>query len=122
MRKKLPASRWVFLLAVISIMSMRSLWHEPFPDAIKLAESIRMATIKVDVKGVKLAKLGESKTSEAAYKPGEASRDDHLHYQLDNGPVIATPTDELTFADLPSGSHTVTVTLVDRHHNPVGPQ
>src|SRR5947207_1186023 len=28
--------------------------------------AMRMATIKVDVKGVKLAKLGESKTSEAA--------------------------------------------------------
>ena len=46
----------------------------------------------------------------------------HLHYQLDNGPVIATPTPKLSFHGLTPGVHTIVVTLTGNDHKLLGPQ
>jgi hypothetical protein len=46
----------------------------------------------------------------------------HLHYQLDNGPVIATPTPKLSFHRLTPDVHTIVVTLAGNDHKPLGPQ
>ena len=46
----------------------------------------------------------------------------HLHYQLDKGPIIATPTRKLSFHELPPGSHTIVVMLVGNDHKPLGPE
>src|SRR5262249_10277662 len=62
----------------------------------------KMATIELNVSGVKLSDKGP-----------------HIHYQLDNGPYIVTPVKTLTFAGLASGSHTVVVTVVNAHHQPI---
>lgn len=45
----------------------------------------------------------------------------HLHYQVDNGPIIATPAAKLSFHELTPGAHTITVTLVGNDHKPLGP-
>jgi hypothetical protein len=46
----------------------------------------------------------------------------HLHYQLDNGPLIATTNTKMSFHELSSGAHSVTVSLVGNDHAPLGPQ
>ena len=46
----------------------------------------------------------------------------HIHYQLDDGPIVATAAKSLAFANLTSGSHTIAVTLVNGAHAPISEQ
>ena len=73
------------------------------------------ATVKVDVTGVKLIDPALVKEKPA---PGQA----HLHYQVDDGPVIATPTTKLSFHGLKAGSHRIKVMLAANDHSPLGPE
>jgi hypothetical protein len=73
------------------------------------------ATVEVTVSGVELT--DPAMASEKPV-PGQA----HLHYQVDKGPVVATPTAKLTYHDLTPGSHTIVVMLVGNDHKPLGPQ
>ena len=83
-------------------------------DAAKKAEA-KTATVQVTVSGVKL--IDPDKTHGQA-KKGEG----HLHYQLDNGPVIATTATKLSFHGLSSGQHTLVVMLAGNNHEPLGPK
>lgn len=73
------------------------------------------ATVTVEVTGVKLV---DPALSNETPKEGEA----HLHYQLDSGPVIATPSPKLSFHGLTSGTHTLKVMLAKNDHTPMGPE
>lgn len=46
-------------------------------------------------------------------------RQAHYHYQLDDGPVIATTAEKLSFHDVEPGEHTVSVRLADAEHQPM---
>jgi hypothetical protein len=46
----------------------------------------------------------------------------HLHYQLDDGPVVATPTSKLSFHGLKPGKHRIMVMLAGNDHKPLGPE
>jgi len=46
----------------------------------------------------------------------------HLHYQVDDGPVIATPGTKLSFHGLKTRSHRIVVMLAANDHSPLGPQ
>jgi hypothetical protein len=46
----------------------------------------------------------------------------HLHYQVDNGPVVATTATKLSFHELTSGAHEITVMLVGNAHQSLGPR
>lgn len=46
----------------------------------------------------------------------------HLHYQVDDGPVIATTATKLSFHDLKAGKHQIKVVLAANDHTPLGPQ
>ena len=46
----------------------------------------------------------------------------HLHYRLDDGPVIATTATRLGFHELRPGEHRIEVTLVGNNHRPLGPR
>ena len=73
------------------------------------------ATVKATVKGVALvdpAQVGEKP------RPGQG----HLHYQVDDGPVIATTTTKLSFHGLKPGTHKIVVMLAANDHSPLGPQ
>jgi hypothetical protein len=73
------------------------------------------ATVTVDVTGVALtdpASVGETP------KAGQA----HLHYQVDDGPVVATTAAKLSFHGLAAGEHRVVVTLAANDHSPLGPK
>lgn len=72
------------------------------------------ATVKVEVKGLKLVDPGEA--GEKA-KGGQG----HLHYKLDDGPVIATTATKLSFHGLKSGAHAISVMLAGNDHSPLGP-
>jgi hypothetical protein len=73
------------------------------------------ATVEVTVSGVELTDPAMANEKPV---PGQA----HLHYQVDRGPVVATPTAKLTYHDLTPGSHTIVVMLVGNDHKPLGPQ
>ena len=83
-------------------------------DAAKKAAA-NTATVQVIVSGVKL--IDPDKTH-GQVKKGEG----HLHYQLDNGPVIATTAPKLSFHGLSSGPHTLVVMLAGNNHEPLGPK
>jgi len=46
----------------------------------------------------------------------------HLHYQVDDGPIIATTATKLSFHGLKTGTHNVVVSLAANDHTPLGPQ
>ena len=73
------------------------------------------ATVKVTTRGVFIvdpALSGEKPTK------GQG----HLHYQVDDGPVIATTVPQLSFHGLKRGSHTISVMLAANDHSPLGPE
>lgn len=74
---------------------------------------IGAAEIQVKVKNIKL--VDPSKNGDVA-KNGQG----HLHYQVDSGPIVATPTDKIEFHGLTPGKHTITVTLANNDHTPIG--
>ena len=73
------------------------------------------ATVTVDVKGIKLTDPAEAKEQP---KAGQG----HIHYQVDDGPVIATTSPKLSFHGLSSGAHKIVVMLAANDHRPLGPQ
>ncbi|HWC76090.1 MAG TPA: DUF6130 family protein, partial [Blastocatellia bacterium] len=75
----------------------------------------KSATVQVEVSGVKMI---DPALSNKRVTPGEG----HLHYQVDNGPVIATTTMKLSFHGLTPGAHKIVVMLANNDHSPAGPQ
>lgn len=53
--------------------------------------------------------------------PGSKAIQAHLHYKVDDGPVIATPVAKLAFHELAVGRHRIEVVLADSEHKPLGP-
>lgn len=75
----------------------------------------KTATVEVTVGGVALtdpAKAGEKPIK------GEG----HLHYRVDDGPVIATTTTKLSFHELTPSVHKILIVLAANDHSPLGPQ
>ncbi len=73
------------------------------------------ATVEATVNGIRI--VDPARSGEKPVK-GEG----HLHYQVDDGPVIATTALKLSFHGLKPGSHTITVVLAANDHSPLGPQ
>jgi hypothetical protein len=72
----------------------------------------RGATVQVDVRSLRLV---DPDTRAGKVTAGEG----HLHYQVDNGPVVATTADKLGFHELNPGTRLIKVTLVGNDHKPV---
>lgn len=73
------------------------------------------ATVRVEVTGVEL--VDPASVNEQP-KAGQG----HLHYQVDDGPVIATTAAKLSFHGLTPGHHKIVVTLAANDHTPAGRQ
>jgi hypothetical protein len=73
------------------------------------------ATVQAMVKGIALVDPGQVGEKP---RPGQG----HLHYQVDDGPVIATTASKLSFHGLKPGAHKIVVTLAANDHSPLGPQ
>ncbi|HXT01937.1 MAG TPA: hypothetical protein VN915_14780 [Elusimicrobiota bacterium] len=72
------------------------------------------ATVECKVGGLKLVDPGM-----VHEKPMKGQG--HLHYRVDDGPVIATTATKLSFHELKPGAHTFTVMLAANDHSPLGP-
>lgn len=83
-------------------------------DAEKKAQQ-KAATVDVKVTGVKIIDPAQANEKPVA---GQG----HLHYQVDDGPIIATTAMKLSFHGLTPGAHKIVVTLAGNDHNPLGPQ
>jgi len=75
----------------------------------------KTATVQVTVKGVTLI-------DPAAVKERPRNGQGHLHYRVDDGPVIATTAPKLSFHELSPGQHKILVMLAANDHSPLGPQ
>jgi hypothetical protein len=75
----------------------------------------KAATVEVTTSGVELT---DPAISHEKAVPGQG----HLHYQLDKGPVVATPAAKLSYHELTPGTHTILVVLAGNDHQPLGPQ
>lgn len=75
----------------------------------------KSATVQVKVSGVKLI---DPAMSNKRVTSGQG----HIHYQVDDGPVIATTATKLSFHELKPGKHTIMVVLANNDHSPAGPQ
>jgi hypothetical protein len=73
------------------------------------------ATVEVTTSGVELTDPAIAKEKPV---PGQG----HLHYQVDKGLVVATPSAKLSYHELAPGTHTILVVLVGNDHQPLGPQ
>jgi hypothetical protein len=73
------------------------------------------ATVEVKVAGIQLM-------DPAAVNEQPQQGQGHLHYQVGNGPVIATTATKLSFHELNLGEQKITVMLVGNNHQPLGPQ
>lgn len=72
------------------------------------------ATVSVSVKGVEIV---DPASAREQAKAGQG----HLHYKVDDGPVIATTALTLGFHGLKPGAHTIEVILAGNDHVPLGP-
>lgn len=75
----------------------------------------KAATVAVKVTGVRL--IDPAMVNERP-RAGQG----HLHYQVDDGPIIATTTTKLSFHGLTPGQHKIVVMLAGNDHNLLGPQ
>lgn len=75
----------------------------------------KTATVQVSVKGVTLI-------DPAVVKERPRKGQGHLHYRVDEGPVIATTTTKLSFHELSPGQHKILVMLAANDHSPLGPE
>ena len=73
------------------------------------------ATVDVKVTGIRII-------DPAIVKERPRAGQGHLHYQVDDGPVIATTAMKLSFHGLTTGPHKIVVMLAGNDHNPLGPQ
>lgn len=73
------------------------------------------ATVEVKVSGIQLI-------DPAAVNEQPQKGQGHLPYHVDNGPVVATTATKLSFHELSTGSHKITVLLVGNAHQPLGPR
>ena len=75
----------------------------------------RAATVEVTTMGIELVDPALSNE-----KPVQGQG--HLHYQLDKGPIVATPAAKLSWHELAPGLHTIVVMLAGNDHKPLGSQ
>lgn len=75
----------------------------------------KAATVIVTVTGVQM-----TDPASVAEKPMKGQG--HLHYRVDDGPIIATTSTKLSFHELKAGAHTIEVVLAANDHNPLGPK
>jgi hypothetical protein len=73
------------------------------------------ATVEVQVAGIQLI-------DPAAVSEQPQQGQGHLHYQVGDGPVIATTATKLSFHELNLGEQKITVRLVGNNHQPLGLQ
>jgi hypothetical protein len=75
----------------------------------------KAATVEATVTGLEI--IDPATVNEVA-KAGQG----HLHYQVDDGPIIATTVLKLSFHELTPGKHMIKVSLAGNDHKALGPE
>jgi hypothetical protein len=75
----------------------------------------REATVEVEVSGVEMVDPAQT---DGQPNPGQG----HIHYRVDGGPIVATPSTKLSFHELRPGRHQLHVQLAGNDHKPLGPE
>lgn len=106
------AALWASLssLAFADDISMKAQLLDADAKAVK-----KEATVQVTVTGVEM-------TDPASVKETPAPGQGHLHYKVDDGPVIATTATKLSFHELSQGKHVFVVVLAGNDHKSLGPE
>lgn len=94
-------------------------WAHPVNITVSLVDQVEKArrgeaTVQVRADGMTIIDPADAREKSV---PGQG----HLHYKVDNGPVIATTATKLSFHELTPGRHTIEVTPAGNDHKPVGP-
>lgn len=94
-------------------------WSRPVNVTVSLVDQVEKArkgeaTVQVRADGMTITDPADAREKSV---PGQG----HLHYKVDNGPVIATTATKLSFHELTPGRHTIEVTPAGNDHKPVGP-
>jgi hypothetical protein len=110
---KIPLLFLALLLLLAPVARAEPMLEASLHDAERLAEKAA-AKIEARVSGLEL--VDPASVREQA-RPGQG----HLHYRVDDGPVIATTATQLSFHELAPGAHRFEVTLVGNDHQPLGP-
>ena len=71
-------------------------------------------------RGTGLAALSSEAAILMTRELGELRQGTHLHYRVDDGPVIATTATKLSFHELTPGLHKIVVMLANNDHSPSG--
>jgi hypothetical protein len=109
------------LIVLLACQSLPNESHATSPTSPSLSASLvdrdakarkGWATVEVEVAGIELV---DSPTGEL--RDGEG----HLHYRVDDGLVIATTAQKLSFHALPLGDHRIEIRLVGNDHRDLGP-
>jgi hypothetical protein len=113
------AIRWTLVSALLCLLASAATAGTPRLTAKLVDEKANSmhasAVVQVEVVGVELI---DPALATANPKVIQA----HLHYRVDDGPVIATPVTKLAFHELAAGSHRIDVVLADSNHQPLGPR
>ena len=75
--------------------------------------SRKAASVEVTVQGIQLV---EPSLTSQSHGPVQG----HLHYQLDDGSIVATSASKISFHELSPGEHKISVNLTDGNHIPIG--
>jgi hypothetical protein len=109
-------------LVAAAVLGAAGMWAEQDKPSMKasLADPEKngargAATVVVKVQGVTLT---DPASVNELPKAGQA----HLHYQIDDGPVVATTAPKLSYHGLGVGDHKIVVMLAANDHSPLGPQ
>jgi hypothetical protein len=105
-------------LAALAMVALPATTHAASAVTAQLVDPVakaakKEATVTVTLSGVKMVDPADAKEQP---KSGEG----HLHYRLDDGPVIATTATKLSFHELATGPHKIVVQLAASNHEPVG--
>jgi len=110
--------RSVATVLLIALFAGRVLAAGPTLEAQLLNETAlakkQTASVQVRVTGMELID-----PASVAEKPNAGQG--HLHYRVDDGPVIATTATKLSFHELTPGRHHIVVVLAGNDHKPLGP-
>ena len=103
----------LFVLFAASALAAGPTLDAQLLNQVELAKK-KAASVQARVTGIQLvdpASVGE--------KPNAGQG--HLHYRVDDGPVIATTATKLSFHELTPGKHHIDVMLAGNDHKPLGP-
>lgn len=116
-----------FQILVMTIVASLMVWTVSIAaDTAKVAVSFDAKLVDSEANASKRSAVVEVKASglilidPALSTKMNTTPEGHFHYQVDNGFVIATPVNKLSFHNLSSGTHQISVSLADNDHKAIG--